>query len=157
MSLELHLADNDYLSLSISRLCWIVIEIPQLLPNLIICCPLFIEAFVINQKTTPYANLDLRKQIYMECTSMAKFALSKGKSVSAEAIKSIESPGSRYFCESFYGPPSPTSGKNYATANACGCPSRPGHSIATQQGVAHMLSNDSTRFRKACIFTSQAA
>ncbi|WP_333873787.1 hypothetical protein [Methylobacter sp.] len=66
-------------------------------------------------------------------------------------------PGSRYFCESFYGPPSPTSGKNYATANACGCPSRPGHSIATQQGVAHMLSNDSTRFRKACIFTSQAA
>ena len=34
-------------------------------------------------------------------------------------------------------------------------PSRPGHSFATQQGVAHMLSNDSTRFRKACIFTTQ--
>ena len=65
--------------------------------------------------------------------------------------------GSRYFCESFYEHPCPTSGKNYATANACGGPSRPGHSIATQQGVAHMLSNDSTRFRKACIFTSQAA
>ena len=65
--------------------------------------------------------------------------------------------GSRYFCESFYEHPCSTSGKNYATANACGGPSRPGHSIATQQGVAHMLSNDSTRFRKACIFTSQAA
>ncbi|MFA5925246.1 MAG: hypothetical protein WC856_28905, partial [Methylococcaceae bacterium] len=34
-------------------------------------------------------------------------------------------PGSRYFCESFYGHPCPTSGKNYATAHACGCPSRP--------------------------------
>jgi hypothetical protein len=33
-------------------------------------------------------------------------------------------------------------------------PSRPGHSFATQQGVAHMLSNDSTRFRIACIFTT---
>ncbi|WP_031436276.1 hypothetical protein [Methylobacter tundripaludum] len=65
--------------------------------------------------------------------------------------------GSRYFCESFYGHPCPTSGKNYATAYAFGGSSRPGHSIATQQGVAHMLSNDSTRFRKACIFTSQAA
>ncbi|WP_340121633.1 hypothetical protein [Methylobacter svalbardensis] len=63
--------------------------------------------------------------------------------------------GSRYFCDSFYGHPYPTSGKNHATADACGCPSRPGHSIATQQGVAHMLSNDSTRCRKACIFTTQ--
>ena len=63
--------------------------------------------------------------------------------------------GSRYFCESFYEHPCSTSGKNYATANACGGPSRPGHSIATQQGVAHMLSNDSTRFRTACIFTTQ--
>jgi len=33
--------------------------------------------------------------------------------------------GSRYFCESFYGHPCPTSGKNHATANACGGPSRP--------------------------------
>ncbi|MGZ8224862.1 MAG: hypothetical protein ACXWTE_06995, partial [Methylobacter sp.] len=62
--------------------------------------------------------------------------------------------GSRYFCESFYEHPCPTSGKNYATAHACGCPSRPGHSFATQQGVAHLLSNDSTRCRKACIFTT---
>jgi len=45
---------------------------------------------VINQKTTPYANLDLRKQIYMECKSMAKFALAKGKPVPAGTIKSIE-------------------------------------------------------------------
>ncbi|MDD1644468.1 MAG: hypothetical protein LUQ29_14555, partial [Methylococcaceae bacterium] len=29
--------------------------------------------------------------------------------------------GSRYFCESFFGHPCPTSGKNHATANACGC------------------------------------
>ena len=36
-------------------------------------------------------------------------------------------------------------------------PSRPGHSLTTQQGVVHMLSNDSTRFRKACIFTTQKA
>jgi hypothetical protein len=62
--------------------------------------------------------------------------------------------GSRYFCESFYEHPCPTSGKNYATAHACGCPSRPGHSFTTQQGVAHLLSNDSTRCRKACIFTT---
>jgi hypothetical protein len=33
-------------------------------------------------------------------------------------------------------------------------PSRPGHSFATQQGVAHMLSSDSTRYRKACISTT---
>jgi hypothetical protein len=48
-------------------------------------------------------------------------------------------------------------GKNYATANAYGDPSRTGHSIATQQGIALMLSNDSTRFRKVGIFASQAA
>jgi type I restriction enzyme R subunit len=33
--------------------------------------------------------------------------------------------GSRYFCESFYGHPCPTSGKNYATIIAFGGPSRP--------------------------------
>jgi arylsulfatase A-like enzyme len=33
--------------------------------------------------------------------------------------------GSRYFCESFFGHPCPTSGKNHATANAFGGPSRP--------------------------------
>ncbi len=45
---------------------------------------------MINQSTNPYANLDLRKQIYMECKSMAKFALAKGKPVPASIIKSIE-------------------------------------------------------------------
>ncbi|MFI3118833.1 MAG: twin-arginine translocation signal domain-containing protein, partial [Methylococcaceae bacterium] len=37
----------------------------------------------------------------------------------------LDHAGSRYFCESFYGHPCPTSGKNYATAHACGGPSRP--------------------------------
>ncbi|MFA6163455.1 MAG: hypothetical protein WC685_08505, partial [Methylobacter sp.] len=32
--------------------------------------------------------------------------------------------GSRYFCESFFGHPCPTSSKKHTTANACGCPSR---------------------------------
>ena len=63
--------------------------------------------------------------------------------------------GSRYFCESFYGHPCPTSGKNHATANACGCPSRPasfaGHPT---RGAQHHSRNDSTRCRKACIFTT---
>lgn len=39
----------------------------------------------------PYANLDLRNQIYMECKSMAGFALAKGKSVPVNAITNIES------------------------------------------------------------------
>jgi hypothetical protein len=47
----------------------------------------------------------------------------------AEAIQEVrdemDKAGSRYFCESFFGHPCPTSGKNHATANACGCPSRP--------------------------------
>ncbi|MBT9098296.1 PAS domain S-box protein [Methylovulum psychrotolerans] len=62
--------------------------------------------------------------------------------------------GSRYFCERLLRHPCRSISKNHATAYAFGCPSRPGHSLATQQGVAHMLSNDSTRFRIACIFTS---
>ncbi len=65
--------------------------------------------------------------------------------------------GVAIFAKAFLGFPAQKRGKNYATTNACGCPSRPGHSFATQQGVAHMLSNDSTRFRKACIFTTQTA
>jgi hypothetical protein len=64
--------------------------------------------------------------------------------------------GSRYFCKSFYEHPCSTSGKNHATANACGCPSRPasfaGHPT---RGAQHHSRNDSTRFRKACIFTTQ--
>ncbi|MDD5463185.1 MAG: hypothetical protein PHG00_16425 [Methylococcales bacterium] len=38
--------------------------------------------------------------------------------------------GSRYFCESFYGHPCPTSGKNYATTHAFGGPSRPASLVA---------------------------
>ncbi len=64
--------------------------------------------------------------------------------------------GSRYFCESFYGHPCPTSGKNYATANAFGGPSRPASLVAyPARGMQHRFRNDSTRFRKACIFTTQ--
>ncbi|MFA6164213.1 MAG: hypothetical protein WC685_12380 [Methylobacter sp.] len=61
--------------------------------------------------------------------------------------------GSRYFCESFFGHPCPTSSKKHTTANACGCPSRPASLVRhpTRGGSHHP--NDSTRFRKACIFT----
>ena len=46
--------------------------------------------------------------------------------------------GSRYFCESFYGHPCPTSGKNYATANAFGGPSRPASLVAyPARGMQH--------------------
>src|SRR5512136_2912186 len=46
--------------------------------------------------------------------------------------------GSRYFCESFYGHPCPTSGKNYATANAFGGPSRPASLVAyPTRGMQH--------------------
>ena len=66
--------------------------------------------------------------------------------------------GSRYFCESFYGHPCPTSGKNYATAHACGGPSRPASFVGyPARGIQHHSRNDSTRCRKACIFTPQAA
>ena len=43
-----------------------------------------------NKNTNPYANLDLRKQLYLECRSMAEHALSKGKAVPVGVIKSIE-------------------------------------------------------------------
>ncbi|MGZ8241294.1 MAG: hypothetical protein ACXWTK_07225 [Methylobacter sp.] len=45
--------------------------------------------------------------------------------VSGLPIRIAAVPGSRYFCESFYGHPCPTSGKHHATAHACGGPSRP--------------------------------
>ena len=46
--------------------------------------------------------------------------------------------GSRYFCESFFGHPCPTSGKNYATANAFGGPSRPASLVAyPTRGMQH--------------------
>jgi|GEM_PF-5066929 len=55
-------------------------------------------------------------------------------------------PGSRYFCESFYGHPCPTSGKSYATANACGCPSRPASFVGyPARGIQHHSRNDSTQ------------
>src|SRR5664279_1542846 len=46
--------------------------------------------------------------------------------------------GSRYFCESFFGHPCPTSGKNYATAYAFGGPSRPASLVAyPTRGMQH--------------------
>lgn len=45
---------------------------------------------MIDKNNNFYAAVDLRSQIYMECTSMAKYALAKGKSVPASAIKNIE-------------------------------------------------------------------
>ena len=74
------------------------------------------------------------------------------------ALKKWKEAGSRYFCESFYGHPCPTSGKNYATAYAFGGPSRPASLVAyPTRGTQHRYRNDSTRFRKACIFTTQKA
>jgi hypothetical protein len=76
--------------------------------------------------------------------------------LAAIAAKMKTMAGSRYFCESFYGHPCPTSGKNYATANAFGGPSRPASLVAyPTRGMQHRYRNDSTRFRKACIFTTQ--
>ena len=73
-------------------------------------------------------------------------------------IKPSKMSGSRYFCESFYGHPCPTSGKNYATAYAFGGPSRPASLVAyPTRGMQHRYRNDSTRFRKACIFTTHKA
>ena len=43
-----------------------------------------------NKNANPYLDLDLRKQLYLECRSMAEHALAKGKAVPADAIKSIE-------------------------------------------------------------------
>jgi len=45
--------------------------------------------------------------------------------------------------------------KNYATTMPLAAPGRSGHSFTTKQGVTHMLSNDSTQYRIACIFTTQ--
>ena len=50
----------------------------------------------------------------------------------------IDIAGSRYFCESFYGHPYPTNGKNYATAYAFGGPSRPASLVAyPARGMQH--------------------
>jgi hypothetical protein len=42
------------------------------------------------KNTNPYANVNLRQQLYMEARAMAEYALSKGKSVPAIAIKNVE-------------------------------------------------------------------
>ena len=67
-------------------------------------------------------------------------AMSKFKKTFQLTYPNAAGAGSRYFCESFYGHPCPTSGKNHATANACGSPSRPVSFVATQQGVRNMFS-----------------
>lgn len=44
----------------------------------------------MTNQNNPYARLNLRKQIYMECRAMAEYALARGKLVPADAIKNIE-------------------------------------------------------------------
>ena len=39
----------------------------------------------------PYAGVQLRQQIYLECRAMAEFALAKGKSIPAGTVTTIES------------------------------------------------------------------
>ena len=54
------------------------------------------------------------------------------------SVSILQVAGSRYFCESFYGHPCPTSGKNYATAYAFGGPSRPASLVAyPARGMQH--------------------
>jgi hypothetical protein len=48
------------------------------------------EALVSDENPNLYTDTNLRNQIYMECASMAKYALAKGKAVPADAIKNIE-------------------------------------------------------------------
>jgi hypothetical protein len=70
-----------------------------------------------------------------------------------ENVQDYHKPGSRYFCESFYGHPCPTSGKNYATAYACGGPSRPASFVGyPTRGIQHHSRNDSTRCRESLHF-----
>ena len=53
------------------------------------------------------------------------------------------------------GIPVQASSENHATANAVGAPAVLSLSFATQQGDSSHHPNDSTRFRKACIFTNR--
>jgi hypothetical protein len=66
--------------------------------------------------------------------------------------------GVAIFAKAFMGIPAQQAAKATWTANACVCPSRPasfaGHPT---RGAQHHSRNDSTRFRKACIFTTQKA
>ena len=99
----------------------------------------------------------IRSQIVKEFGEHIQKILQR-KLESTNLEKIWKAPGSRYFCESFYGHPCPTSGKSYATANACGCPSRPASFVGyPTRGIQHHSRNDSTRCRKACIFTTQKA
>ncbi len=45
---------------------------------------------LVSKSSDAHIHLNLRNQIYMECSAMAKFALAKGKSIPASAIQSIE-------------------------------------------------------------------
>ena len=116
-----------------------------------LCPRRVIHARVLPLPTVPFAAFEARSIQALKPYQQAS-AHSGTRSVSQRLINA----GSRYFCESFFGHPCPTSGKNYATANAFGGPSRPasfaGHPT---RGAQHHSRNDSTRFRKACIFTTQ--
>ena len=105
--------------------------------------------------TKPYISL----QVINECSNVLNRKRqwpAEDVAQTLERILQFVTSGSRYFCESFYGHPCPTSGKNYATANAFGGPSRPASLVAyPTRGMQHRYRNDSTRFRKACIFTTQ--
>jgi hypothetical protein len=43
-----------------------------------------------DNKTSTYADLNLREQIYLECRAMTEYSLANGKIIPAEAIKNIE-------------------------------------------------------------------
>lgn len=51
----------------------------------------FLEDIMAQKAINPYANLKLRKQLYMECRAMAEFCLANGKPISPESVKIIES------------------------------------------------------------------
>jgi hypothetical protein len=44
----------------------------------------------MNKRVNPYAHLNLRRQLYLECRAMAEFALSKGKSIPPAVVRDIE-------------------------------------------------------------------
>jgi hypothetical protein len=106
-------------------------------------------------------SLDFRQKVLkikeQEELTQAEAAVRFGVGVGVSSImrwgKCLEPSGESLFCERFLGV-LPKNQQKLRDRYAFGCPSRPGHSFATQQGVAHMLSNDSTRCRIACIFTT---
>ncbi|MCI5145468.1 MAG: hypothetical protein D3923_08025, partial [Candidatus Electrothrix sp. AR3] len=44
----------------------------------------------INKQLNPYANLSLRRQLFLESRAMAEYALSKGQHIPLEVIHTIE-------------------------------------------------------------------